>query len=129
MNAKSKLNNGHGFWNFNLGHALTIVLVAVSVLGSYFKTDARVSAVENLSAKTAERLERIDDLGTRRSQLGLNQEMEILRSHTNRIEKLEEAVGVMSPKIERIDANIQWMVTNPQSRIQMPAQPQRHTGK
>lgn len=123
------------FWNFNLGHLITIALVVVGGLASHFKVDARVTAVEVLASSNSNRLERIDQEGTRKSQMGISQETELIRSHGNRIQELEKAVAAIAPKIERIDVNIQWIMTHSQPRpnnswYQAPEQQQnRQTGR
>lgn len=106
-----------GFWSFNVGHLITITLLLISVVGLYFKVDSRLTAVELLAARTSERLERVDQEGTRRSQLGISQETELTRANTNRITELEKAVSALTPKIEGMATNIQWLVTQQQALI------------
>lgn len=103
------------FWSFNVGHLITITLLLISVVGLYFKVDSRLTAVELLASRTSEKLERVDEQGTRRSQLGISQETELIRSHGNRITELEKAVSALTPKIERMDTNIQWIVNQQQN--------------
>ena len=129
MNPKPKLNNGHGFWNFNLGHAITIFMLVASTIGLYFKVDSRLTAVELLATTTSAKVERIDEHGSRKSQIGLTQDNEMVRANTNRITELEKTVTVLGPKIERIDVNIQWIMNHHnQTQLQI-QQSQKHTGK
>lgn len=125
MNGQPQNHFSAAFWNFNVGHAITILLMLVSVVGLYFKVDARVTAVEKLSTDAGARLERIDEHGTRKSQLGISQEAELIRSHGNRITELERIVSTLAPKIERIDVNVQWILQQQQN----PTSPPRHTGR
>lgn len=105
-----EMNREVSFWNFNVGHLLTIVLLGISVVGLYFKFDARLAAVELLAASTRTRVEQMDEVGTRRSQMGLFQDQEAVRANTNRVSAVEKQVYDMAPKLERIDVNVQWMM-------------------
>lgn len=103
------------FWQFNFGHAITITLLIFSAIGMYFKVDSRLSAVELVAASNSLRIERMDEQGTKKSQLGISQDTEMVRANTNRIAQLEQVISVMSPKIERIDVNVQWIMQQPRN--------------
>lgn len=104
------------FWNFNVGHAITIVMLVTSIIGLYFRVDSRLSAVELLASSTKQQVEQIDAVGTRKSQLGLSQDLEMVRANTNRVAVVEKIVAELAPKLERIDVNIQWLMAARESQ-------------
>lgn len=104
------------FWTFNVGHAITIGMLITSIIGLYFRVDSRLSAVELLATATKTQVEQIDANGTRKSQLGLSQDFEMVRANTNRVQVLEKIVGDLAPKLERIDTNIQWLMSTRDSQ-------------
>jgi len=110
LNPNDSMSKEVSFWNFNVGHLITIVLLGISVVGLYFKFDARLSAVELLATKTQARMEDIDQNGTRKSQLGLSSESEFVKSTSARVGTLETQFFNIIPKLERIDANVQWLM-------------------
>lgn len=109
MNNETPLTRS--FWSFNVGHAITIAMLLVSIIGLYFRVDSRLSAVELLATDTKQQLEQIDANGTRKSQLGLSQDLEMVRANTNRVAAVEKIVAELAPKLERIDTNIQWLMS------------------
>lgn len=111
-NRPAECTRAQMFWNFNIGHAITIGVMIVSIIGLYFKFDQRLTSVESLSMKMAERMEKMDENGTRGSQRGIYQDTEQVRMNRLRIEKLETVVSDMSPRVERIDVNLQWLLKN-----------------
>lgn len=108
--ANDDTHRNGSFWSFNVGHLLTIVLLGISAVGLYFKFDARLAALELLSATTRTRLETIDEVGTRKSQMGISQDQEMVRANTNRVVTLEHQLIEIAPKLERIDVNVQWLM-------------------
>lgn len=111
------------FWSFNVGHAITIAMLMVSIIGLYFRVDSRLSAVELLATGTQQQLAQVDANGTRKSQLGLSQDFEMVRANTNRVAAVEKIVADLSPKLERIDVNIQWLMSARDSQPQQPPRP------
>lgn len=107
MTTKRHFQNN--FWSFNLGHALTILLLLISGVGVYFKLDQRLIAVELLASDNTRSIQAMDSHGTRASQQGIYAESETSKINERRLTALEATVREMGPKLDRVDVNVQWL--------------------
>jgi hypothetical protein len=105
------------FWQFNLGHLLTILGMAGAFLwwfvnydrdnnASKMTTKTLVESVDKLSTH----VESMDAHGTQASQAGIYRESEFSKATEKRVTTLESNFSLLSPKVERIDVNLDWVV-------------------
>lgn len=106
-----------GFWQFKLAHLLTLVTMLAGIIMFTMRFENRVSQIENAQvsmlatdARLIATIERMDATGTYASQRGIMKDTENVLSNTRRIESLETYVRDIGPKVERLNANMDWLI-------------------
>lgn len=96
---------GTGFFEFNLGHAITIAMGIIAWAVSWGKWKSDMESLKATVAAQTERIEEIDRTGGIVTERDRNNIHEMVRDHEDRIRKLES----LSSKIEQISADTSWM--------------------
>jgi len=102
-----------------LRDAAWLVCLVASAVGLYFHTDYKSSRLSEHVERNQVQLEkleiivsRMDRDGTSAARDGRYTESETSRMNERRLAQLESQWSTASPKIERIDVNIQWLMKN-----------------
>lgn len=105
------------FWRFRLAHLLTILTMLAGIILFTMRFENRVSQIENTQksmletdARIGSTIDRMDLTGTYASQRGIMKDTEAVLSNTRRIESLEGYVRDVGPKVERLNANMEWLI-------------------
>jgi hypothetical protein len=105
-----------GFRHVDLGHVLTMVTMVVGLFISFLAYDRRMGQSEaNEKSLTfsinqlADRVDKMDSTGTQASQRGILKDSEMTSSNTRRIDSLENNLNKLSPQVERMDTNLEWV--------------------
>lgn len=98
------------FWNFNIGHVgiLLTVVVGGAVAWTTVKTDSLQLRKEHDALFIT--VQQMDERGTRASQKGIYSESEHSKANELRLAELERQWHEAGPKLERIDANVMWLM-------------------
>jgi hypothetical protein len=94
----------------SLSDVISFVVMLVMVLGVYFKLDNRVNNHTEAISKNTGAIELMNKNGTNRShETDSNQEQHLgyLDAKTSALEKRLDDMG---PKVDRIDANVLWLM-------------------
>jgi hypothetical protein len=126
----------HEFWSFNLGHLLTLLVMAFGFIWWFVKYDRQLtSTVLGLTTltQTTETLrryvEQMDNHGTRASQLNINSELLQIKMHATKIEELEKMYREMNPKVTRIEYMLENIVANTDISGKRGAREKRESGE
>lgn len=105
---------------FTAANWTQIIIMIVLAIGAYYKFDFRVTNLENIAVSLANKIEKIDNEGTKnwqqKSQVDTAQDTLIAAiklQQTGTVEKvggLAVQVSTLEPKVERIDTNVQWIM-------------------
>lgn len=108
----------NSFWQFNIGHAITVIVIVGGWLWYLSKAENRIGNLEMALERVVTLVEKIDEHGTTASQRGIYQETELSKANERRISSVEIALRDISPKLERIDTNLSWLLRGapPQSK-------------
>ena len=98
------------FWSFNVGH---VGVAAVAMFGwgmTWSSNNSMIAQLRKDHDLLAAEVHPMDARGTHASQKGIYEESETSKSNGRRLDELDREWREASPKLERIDANLQWMM-------------------
>lgn len=98
------------FWQFNLGHLITISVTAIGVIVGYCDLKAAVVDSQRRVQSAEIKIEHIDTDGTKFSQRGVEADHALSTTNTHRIEGLESAVSDMAPKLASIAEGVKILL-------------------
>lgn len=108
------------FWDFNIGHAVVLTMMLGQFLWWIIKYDRRINdtvtslaqlktSTEKTFAELIERINQIDEKGTRKSQQALTADEKITTMNAARIEKLENITTEWIPRLAAGLQDVHWI--------------------
>jgi hypothetical protein len=105
------------FWQFNIGNLVAVIALLGSLTVFLLNFERRLTKIENTEdtiADAAKRLDtaitRIDSQGTFAGQLAFGKHVEALKAQTDRLERDEQVLRELTPKMERVVTQMEWLL-------------------
>jgi hypothetical protein len=118
--ANNFLNGGtwaKNFWQFNIGNLVAVVALLGSLTVFLLNYERRLSRIENTEESIAEAskhldvvVNRIDQQGSFAGQLAFGRQVEALKAQTERLERDEQVLKDLTPKMERVVTQMEWVM-------------------